>query len=335
MPPTPTLLDIAKETSTSVSTVSRVLTGGAVAERISPETRGRVLRAAKQMGYRPNLLARSLRTRKTYTVALLVSDISNPFFGRIANLVEQSLHREGYSLVLCNSGEDPDLEDEYLNLLPRKGIDGLILVPLVRAKKTLTEVLPKDLPLVILDRPIPGIAASVSTDQDQATHALCDTLARQGIKQIALVSGPQTIYTHRRRAEIIAERFTILARHEGPAQMETGRQAFIKFLGQQPDAVICTNNFLAMGFIDSIESIDHPPVIGVFDEVPLMHLLPLPIVCSMQDIPMLADGCVRQLLPQLAGDDAQARINPILLPARVVTNRAFQTRNRSQNGLSK
>jgi LacI family transcriptional regulator len=322
---TPTLIDIARQTNTSVSTVSRVLSGGSVAQRISAETRTRVLKAARQLGYRPNLLARGLRTRKTHTVALLVSDISNPFFSRIASLVEQALHRQGYSLVLCNSGEDPQLEDEYLNLLPRKGIDGLILVPLVRAKRALTDVLPRNLPLVILDRPIPGIAACVSSDQDQSANALCDTLQRDGVRKVALICGPHTIYTHRRRAEIISQRFQIIARHEGPAQPDTGRQAFIRFIGQQPDAVVCTNNFLAMGFIDSIEQIENPPVIGVFDEIPLMHLLPLPIVCSMQDIPLLADGCVRQLLPQLQGSDR--KLEPILLPARVVTNRAFQARH--------
>src|SRR5213076_400994 len=98
----PTLIDIARETNTSVSTVSRVLAGGAVAQRISRETRGRVLAAAQRMGYRPNLLARSLRTRKTNTIALLVSDIANPFFASIASRIEQSLHRHGYSLLLCN-----------------------------------------------------------------------------------------------------------------------------------------------------------------------------------------------------------------------------------------
>jgi LacI family transcriptional regulator len=322
---TPTLIDIARHTNTSVSTVSRVLAGGAVANRISAETRGRVMKAAKQLGYRPNLLARSLRTRKTNTIALLVSDIANPFFSLIASLVEQSLHRHGYSLVLCNSGEDAALEDEYLNLLPRKGIDGLILVPLVRGKKTLAELLPKDLPLVLLDRPIAGIAASVSSDQEQATNSLCDTLQRDGVRTVGLVTGPQNVYTQRRRSEVVSERFEVIARHEGPMQTETGRQAFIRFLGQQPDAVICTNNFLAMGFMDSIEAIDSPPVIGAFDEIPLMHLLPLPIVAAMQDVPLLADGCVQLLLPQLNGDSHG--IEPILVPARVVTNRAFQARH--------
>jgi LacI family transcriptional regulator len=123
-----TLTDIAKATRTSVSTVSRVLSGGAVSKRISSGTRQRVSDTARRMGYRPNLIARSLRTRRSNTVALLVSDIANPWFGQIASLVEQALHREGYSLVLCNSGEDLEREREYLDLLPQKGIDGLIVV---------------------------------------------------------------------------------------------------------------------------------------------------------------------------------------------------------------
>src|SRR3954449_6754936 len=100
-----TLIDIARETNTSVSTVSRVLAGGEVAQRISEETRNRVTEAAKRLGYRPNLLARSLRTRKSNTIALIVSDIGNPFYARIAGYIEQRLHPHGYSLLVCNSGE--------------------------------------------------------------------------------------------------------------------------------------------------------------------------------------------------------------------------------------
>jgi LacI family transcriptional regulator len=319
----PTLLDIARETQTSVSTVSRVLGGGAASARISVATRDRVLQAADRLGYRPNLLARSLRTRRTMTMALLVSDIANPWFGQIASLVEQSLHRHGYSLVLCNSGEDPELELEYLRLLPRKGIDGLIVVPVLRNRKALADLLPADLPLVILDRPIPGISCSVSSDQDQAAGLLCDTLDRVGVKKIAIVCGPQHVITHRRRCEIASERFEVLSRYEGPAQRETGRRAYIKFLGLSPDAIVCTNNFLGQGVLDGMAEVCQPPIIGCFDEIPMMDLLPIPIACSVQDVNLLAEGCVQQLLPQLAGD--KSRREPLVLPARAVTNRQFLT----------
>ena len=322
-----TLNDIARETHTSVSTVSRVLAGGRVAERISAETRARVAKAADRLGYRPNLLARSLRTRKTHTVALLVSDIANPFFSQIASHVERSLHGHGYSLVLCNSGEDLRREDEYLGLLPRKGIDGLILVPLARGQGELTNHLPKGLPLVILDRPIPGIGASVTSDQEQAADALAGQLRRAGVKRIALVSGPQVIFTHHHRAGRVAQHFEVVARHEGRAQVETGRDAAHAFArGPAFDAVVCTNNFIGQGYVESMERREDAPVVGVFDEVPMMQLLPVPIVCCVQDVARLAEACVNLLLPQLRGERGASQLEPVTAPTSVVTNPAFDRR---------
>jgi DNA-binding LacI/PurR family transcriptional regulator len=318
------LVDIARETHTSVSTVSRVLSGGAMANRISKETRQRVQEAAQRLGYRPNLLARSLRTRRTYTVALIVSDIANPFFAQLGSLIERSLARHGYSLMLCNSAEDVEKEADYLRLVAAKGIDGLIVVPLARTRKQILQAVPEKMPLVVLDRPIEGIP-SVASDQDQMSHILSDALDQAGVKKIALLCGPQHIITHRRRCEVLASRFEVLARHEGPAQKATGREAFDQKFAPVIDkvqAVVCTNNFLAQGVVDLMSDIDNPPVVGVFDEITMFDLLRIPIVCSMQDIPALAEGCVTQILKLL--ERTSEPVQPILLDARVVTNRAFQ-----------
>ena len=319
----PTLVDIAREAKTSVSTVSRVLAGGAMANRISVETRQRVKETAARLGYRPNLLARSLRTRKTYTIALLVSDVANPFFGQIGSLVERSLALRGYSLMLCNTAEDIEKEADYLRVIAAKGIDGLIVVPLANTKEGIRQSLPQTLPVVILDRPIAGIASSVASDQDQIANILCDTLQASAVKQIALLCGPQHIITHRRRCEIMHDRFKVVVEHEGPAQKVTGRQAFLKFAPFLPQiqAIVCTNNFLAQGVVESLGEIEHPPIVGVFDEIPMMQLLRVPIVCSMQDIPALAEGCVTQILKLL--ENGGQKVEPILLHAKTVVNRAF------------
>ncbi len=326
---TPTLSDIARETRTSVSTVSRVLAGGVLANRISDATRRRVREAAHRLGYRPNLIARSLRTRQSHTVALLVSDIANPWFGQIAKLVENSLHRHGYSLMLCNSSGDADRESEYLRLLPQKGIDGLILVPMLRTRKALYDYIPPDLPLVILDRPIPGIACSVSSDEGHLCGLLSDTLDSVGVRNIAIVCGPQYIITHRDRCMLLSKRFHVLASHEGRAQKETGQQAYARFSNIQPDAVVCTNNFLGQGYIDAMTKVDHPPIIGCFDDIPMMNHLPIPIACANQDVDLLAESCVNQLLPQLRRESFKPE--PILLPSRAVTNVAFQRLYESRN----
>ena len=324
IPLPPTLVDIAKETNTSVSTVSRVLAGGIIANRISKETRERVQLVANRLGYRPNLVARTLRTRRSNTIALLVSDIANPFYAQIASLVERRLHQHGYSLVLCNSGENPTREVEYLQLLNQKAIDGLVLVPITIDRDHLMQHIPSKLPLVILDRPIPGIESTVACDQVQWAKALCETLSKAGIRKVAVVTGPSHVMTHHRRAQAISECFEIVAQHEGPARHETGREAVAKLMPSQPEAIVCTNNALAHGLIDALVQIENPPVIGVFDEVPMMHVIPIPIVCAVQDVNALAEGCVTQLLPLLSGDVKSPQ--PMILPGHTATNRAFEAR---------
>jgi LacI family transcriptional regulator len=319
-----TLNDIARATQTSVSTVSRVLADGPVSQRISTQTRARVKEAALQLGYKPNLLARSLRTRKSHTVALLVSDIANPFFGRLASLIEQSLRGHGYSLVLCNSGEDPELEKEYLTLLPQKGIDGLILVPILRTKKALRELIPEKLPVVVVDRPIQGISACVWSDQDQLSQLVADALDSAGVKRIVLVCGPQHVVTHRKRAEYMETRFEVVGRQEGPAQPETGRLAALHWLEKKPDAFVCTNNFLGQGVIESIGELERPPVVAMVDELSMIDGFSTPIVTARQDVPMLAETSVSLLLPQLKIDGG--RVGEAVLTSRLVVNRAFQAR---------
>ncbi|HLL87840.1 MAG TPA: LacI family DNA-binding transcriptional regulator [Tepidisphaeraceae bacterium] len=322
-----TLADIAAEAGTSISTVSRVLAGGAVARRISEPTRRRVTDAAARLGYRPNLIARSLRTRRSNTVALLVSDIANPWFGRLASLVEQALHDAGYSLILCNSGEDAAREAEYLRLLPQKNIDGLVLVPVVRTSEALRDHLPQDFPLVLVDRPIPGVCGCVASDQHELATLLCDALAARGVRRICLVGGPADVVTHSRRGEVVSSRFEVIGRHEGPAQRETGVAAWAAFTADgsaaAADAVVCTNNFLGQGVLDAAAATAGPPVkcLGLFDELPMMSLLPIPIAAALQDVPALAQACVAQLLPRLRGDAAPP--NPTPPRPQLVTNRAF------------
>ncbi len=317
-----TLNDIAKATNTSVSTVSRVLSNGSSAQRISQQTQARVRQAATLMGYKPNLLARSLRTRKSHTVALLVSDIANPFFGRLASLIEQSLRGHGYSLILCNSGEDAELEKEYLSLLPQKGIDGLIVVPLLHSQKALRQLVPNELPVVVVDRPIPGIRASVWSDQDQLSQLVADALKLARVKKIVLVCGPQHVVTHRMRGDFMAKHFHAIAREEGPAQPETGRIAALKWLSEAPDAFVCTNNFLGQGVIESIGEVARPPIVAMVDEMSMIDGFAAPVVTAIQDVPMLAETAVNLLLPQLNGEGG--KVQPAVLTSRLAVNRAFQ-----------
>jgi len=120
-----TVRDVAQKAGVSISTVSRVLTGSA---RVSPELRQRVIDAVEELGYRPNALARGLRMRRTAVIGLLIPDISNPFFGQLARVVEDAANNRGYSILLCNSQNSRAREVQYLDLLRQQQVDGVLVV---------------------------------------------------------------------------------------------------------------------------------------------------------------------------------------------------------------
>src|SRR5512142_3407578 len=121
-----TIGDVAKRAGVSAMTVSRVINKSGYA---SQETRERVERAIAELGYVPNALARSLRFKQTKTIALILTDITNPFFTTVARGVEDTASKHGFSVMFCNTDESKDEEAEYLHVLLQKQVDGVILVP--------------------------------------------------------------------------------------------------------------------------------------------------------------------------------------------------------------
>src|SRR6266853_1846498 len=106
--------DVAEDAGVSTATVSRVLSNGL---HVRPEVRGRVMVAVERLGYRPNLVARSLRSQQSTTIGLIVSDIRNPFFTSLSRAVEDTAYEQGFNVLLCNTDERPEKEAMYLNLM--------------------------------------------------------------------------------------------------------------------------------------------------------------------------------------------------------------------------
>ena len=121
-----TLIDVARLAGVSTMTVSRVINDSGY---ISPETRERVNRAIAELGYMPNVLARQLRSKRTKTLALVVTDIANPFFTTIARGVEDAARARGYAVMFCNTDESEAEEIEYVRVLIQRRVDGVLLVP--------------------------------------------------------------------------------------------------------------------------------------------------------------------------------------------------------------
>src|SRR5207248_1788151 len=278
----------------------------------------------KRLGYRPNLLARSLRTRKSNTIAMLVPDIGNPFYARIASFIEQRLYPQGYSLLVCNSGETGQREAEYLEMLPRKGIDGLIVVPLSETRDNLLHHIAQGLPLVTLDRACPGVEALVASDQEQGARLLCETLAGAGVRKIGLFCGPDQVVTHRRRAEVISESFKVVARCIETSLVDLGKDAVSEFKGHKLDAIVCTNGQLAEAYLGALKAPDKKLIVACIDDIKMKNLVPMPVVCALQDLPGMAEGVASQLLPQLSHEPFTPKA--IFLPMRIDSNLAFKER---------
>lgn len=179
-----TIQDVAKEAGTSVSTVSRVLTGSTP---VSDEKRHLVEEAIERLNYRPSLVARSLKTQTTYSIGLLINDITNPFYSVVARGVEEEAIRQDYSLILCNTNEDPGRELHYLQVLRDKQVDGIIFGPTGQNARFISK-LASQIPLVQIDRYLPDVqAAAVLVDNERGAYRAVRHLIDKGHRKIGIL----------------------------------------------------------------------------------------------------------------------------------------------------
>jgi DNA-binding LacI/PurR family transcriptional regulator len=145
----PTIREVAEHAQVSIATVSHVINR---TRFVDPETQERVRQSIKMLGYRPNLLARSLRRRETRTIGLIVPDNANPFFADVARVIEDAGFAEGYSVILCNSDRSETKEETYIDVLLAKQVDGLIVISSTDRTDLLQHVRDVNVPLVVVDR---------------------------------------------------------------------------------------------------------------------------------------------------------------------------------------
>ena len=155
---TATMMDIARDLKVSVVTVSKVLRNQG---RISDATRKRVLRRAKELNYQMNWVARSLVTRRTYTIGLLLPEFAHPFFAEIARAVAHTVRPHGYHVVIASFEEDPKLEASESDSLLARRVDGLIIASSQPARRLemFKRLQEQNTPFVLIDRPIEGLRA--------------------------------------------------------------------------------------------------------------------------------------------------------------------------------
>ncbi len=274
-----TIGDVAERAGVSKMTVSRVINNSGY---ISQETRERVEQAIAELGYVPNALARSLRFKKTKTIALVITDITNPFFTTIARGVEDAASEQGFSVMFCNTDESRDEEARYLSVLVQKQVDGVLLVPSRSAPESARFLSERKVPFVVIDRRIPGVNVdTVRGNSFQGAYALTEHLIALGHKRIAVLSGPQAVTTGSDRILGYRE-----AMEEAGIPVEEDRILYTSFTPQggyrmaemalaqtpQPTALFAGNNFIAFGALRRLRDMGlHVPddiSVVTFDDLP-------------------------------------------------------------------
>lgn len=281
--------DVAKAAGVSTATVSRVLANNAP---IKPETRERVLKAVADLNYRPNLIARSLRAQKSAKIGLVVSDIRNPFFTAIGRAVEDAAYEQGYSILMCNTDENPEKEELYLNLLYDENVAGVIFSP-THQFNIASQTYNQKMPFVIIDRAIDSSDVDmVLLDNVAAAYELTEHLINNGYKKIAgLFGDASTTGQERSRGfhkALKDHHLSPVAAHFIAPRIQQGYETAMKLLSQtnRPDAIFTSNSLLTAGAYqaarDSKLKVPNDVAVVGFDETTWGELVDPPITVIAQ-----------------------------------------------------
>jgi LacI family transcriptional regulator len=279
-----TIRDVAKLADVSPITVSRVMNN---ARGVNPTTRERVQKAIKALDYVPNTLAKSLRSKKTHTIALVVSDITNPFWTTIARGVEDSAAQAGLHVVLCNTDENPDREANYINILLQQRVDGIIIAPTTNDRRRLYALKRQKVPCVVIDRKVPGFKADTVLSNNQGgAYQLTRHLLGLGHRRIAMITGPTFVSTTEDRVEGYRQALRERGIHEeqhlvkaSDFKQEGGYQSVKALLATEPrpTAIFAANNFMAIGALSALREaglrVPQDMALVCFDDIPQASLI--------------------------------------------------------------
>ena len=249
-----TIREVANRAGVSYTTVSHVINN---TRFVSNETRDRVLAAMRDLNYRPNALAQSLRSGKTHTLGLILPDSSNPFFAEVARSIEDAAFQLGYSVILCNTEGEGHRELLYVDVLSKKQVDGIIFVATGDQGDSLDFLQRQALPVLVVDRDLPEIHAdAVLTDNRQGGCQATGHLIELGHRRIGCISGPSHLTPSADRtigyrkamedAGLHAPEELIL---RGDFHPESGRVATAALLAlpEPPTAIFACNDLMALG----------------------------------------------------------------------------------------
>ncbi len=311
-----TLSSIANDLNVSKTLVSLVLNGKADAHNINKETQKRVKDRANELNYKPNQVARGLRMGQTYTLGLLVADISNPFYARITRTIEHMAEAEGYSLIVCSSDESEKREKQLLKMLLERQVDGIIMTTTVQEADVLKQIIPSFFPLVLFDRYLTGYKSHfVGVNNQEATHLAIKHLLDLGHRNIGFLTlTPNYISTlHERQLGYFNafKSYKLNVSDKNLLQLDYVKlknkdyNQITKFLEENSaiTAVFSSNNNLAVACLNAAKKLGKriPDDLSLFtfDDVECFSYTAPAISCIAQPLEKIGETAVKLVLQQI------------------------------------
>lgn len=336
----PTLEIIAKELNLSISTVSRVVNGKAKKYRISKETTELILKTAKKFNYQPNLLARSLKLNRSHTIGLIIPDISNPFFARIARYIEKSARDNGYSVIVTDSDENSEIEKSSLQFLTSRKIDGLIISPVGKESEHLIKASNKNIPIVLIDRYFSDLKVPfVGSDNYKGSYEATNYLIQNGHTRIAFIQGIIGTTVNQDRVNGFIEAFKInnipldrsliVGENFGEQNGYVETRILIN-LENRPTVIFAASNLISLGALRALyeENINVPNDMSIisFDDQPYSNYLAAPMTTVAQQSQEIGSIAFKLLMDRM--DSNHTSESPkILLPTKLIVRKSVKKIN--------
>ena len=324
----PTIYDVARLAGVSTATVSRALNGTG---QIAPSTRATIEAAVEQLGYRANTIARSLVTKSTQTIALLLPDISNPFYAALVNGIQQHALTRGYTMLLCTTEGDAEREEQYLSLLRAKQVDGALVDGLRLPPARIAKFVKDGFPIVCLDRDVDSSSIPlVQVDNRFGGRLATEHLTGLGHSRIGHVTGSHVLGISDERlagywealveAGIEADPRLVA---EGHFSEEGGYTAARALLRARPDvtAIFAANDLSALGVLNALAEAGRrvPGDVSVvgFDDLRLSAFTSPPLTTIRQPATEIAELATELLLELTRGRTVEKMLH-LLEPTLII-----------------
>ncbi|MFI5614404.1 LacI family DNA-binding transcriptional regulator [Amycolatopsis sp. NPDC051903] len=323
---------VAAAAGVSPTTVSHALSGK---RAVSEETRKRILEAIEDQNYRPNMVAKSLRSRRTQSVALLLVDIANPYYPALARAIHDGLEAEGYVSFIGNTDGDAETERKLLEEMVARGVDGIVMQPVALSAAEVREIVGPATPLVITtteDGDIP--ADTVLTDDVRGLTEAVRHLRDKDVHELAFIgglegasAGPLRVDTFRAAASAAGADVRDDWVEHAPFTRDGGTEAAARLLARpdRPRAILCANDLIAIGAIEAARRAglrvpDDVAIVG-FDDIDTASLVTPALTTVVNPASAVGEACAATILWRVeSGPDAPYRRTT--LPTRLVTRQS-------------